>query len=111
MSTFPTRQRDLLLAARGSATQASFARQLGVDRSCLSRYEQEKLGAPVVVLNECLRLLAEQLAGPPESTGIEQALSHVRLAAQALEQAAKIESQNLRRRARRATSQGRREPM
>jgi len=56
--TFPTSQADLLRLARGPLTQAEFAKALGVDRSCLSRYESEKLGAPASVISHCLRTIA-----------------------------------------------------
>jgi hypothetical protein len=42
-------------------SQTQFAKLLGVDRSCLSRYESEKLGAPTSVLNHCLRAVAAQV--------------------------------------------------
>src|SRR5687768_10186726 len=76
--TFPTSQGELLVAARGTATQAEFAKRLGVDRSCLSRYEREQLGAPTAVLNYCLRTVAELHAGVEGASMIDQALAHVR---------------------------------
>jgi DNA-binding XRE family transcriptional regulator len=81
---FPTSQRELLLSARGELTQTAFAKQLGVDRSCLSRYESEALGAPVVVLNYCLQKIAKGHSG--HATPVAQALELVRRAAVALEQ-------------------------
>lgn len=60
---FPTTQGQLIRDARGTMTQAQFARALEVDRSCLSRYESEQLGAPTTVLNHCLRIVAGRLAG------------------------------------------------
>lgn len=56
---FPTSQRELIRAARANSTQSEFARSLGVDRSCLSRYENEALGAPTSVINACLRKVAQ----------------------------------------------------
>jgi hypothetical protein len=56
----PRSQGEVLRLARGSLSQAAFARQLGVDRTCLCRYESEVLGAPTAVLNECLGLLASR---------------------------------------------------
>lgn len=82
---FPTSQRTLLVEARGAATQSEFAQKLGVDRSCLSRYEQEKLGAPVGVLNECLRIVSHKMAETSKLSSVERALAHVRQAAMALE--------------------------
>src|SRR2546427_3123093 len=52
IQTFPTRQSELIRQARGQRTQAEFAKLLGVDRSCLSRYEREQLGAPTSVINQ-----------------------------------------------------------
>lgn len=46
---------------RAGRSQAEFAAALGVSRSCLSRYESEKLGAPTAVLNHCLGAIAAQL--------------------------------------------------
>jgi DNA-binding XRE family transcriptional regulator len=61
LQTYPTSQGELIRSARASATQAEFARFLGVDRSCLSRYESEVLGAPAAVINACLQKIALQL--------------------------------------------------
>lgn len=86
-SQFPTSQSELLRAARGRDTQAAFAERLGVTKSSLSRYENEKLGAPTNVLNYCLRAVANQLQdGHPSA--VEHALMLVRRAAQTLEGAA-----------------------
>lgn len=62
MSTqsFPTRQSELIRQARGPRSQAEFAKLLGVDRSCLSRYEREQLGAPTSVINHCLGAITAQ---------------------------------------------------
>jgi hypothetical protein len=65
-----------------------FAKVLGVERSCLSRYESEQLGAPTKVLNYCLSAIAAQ----PGLTGIadhpvDQALAHARQAVDLLERA------------------------
>lgn len=83
---FPTSQGELIKAARGQETQAAFAKRLGIGKSSLSRYESEKLGAPTIVLNYCLRAVADQLhEGNPSA--VKQALALVRRAAQTLEQA------------------------
>ncbi len=84
---FPTSQSELLRAARGPETQAVFAKRLGVNKSSLSRYESEKLGAPTTVLNYCLRAVANQLQ-ESETSAVQQALALVRRAAQTLERAA-----------------------
>ena len=85
---FPISQGELIKRARGQKPQAAFAKELGVDRTCLSRYESEKLGAPTKVLNYCLRAIAAHME--QSSAGarpVEQALEHVRQAAEFLEQA------------------------
>lgn len=63
-ATFPTSQAQLLKMARGAMTQAQFAEVLGVDRTCLSKYESEKLGAPVAVISYCLRAIAPREMAP-----------------------------------------------
>jgi hypothetical protein len=85
---FPISQGELIKRARGKKVQAAFAKELGVDRTCLSRYESEKLGAPTKVLNYCLRAIAAH-AGQSDAgvRPIEQALEHVRQAADFLERA------------------------
>jgi DNA-binding XRE family transcriptional regulator len=89
LDAFPTSQKQLIRTARSDATQAEFAKKLGVDRSCLSRYESEALGAPTSVINACLQLLAARASGrKPSSSPIEQALVHARQAVEALEAAA-----------------------
>ena len=79
-------QAQLIRAARGSLSQTQFAQVLKVDRSCLSRYENEKLGAPTAVLNHCLRAVAAQLGGAstPE-VPVERALRLAREAVAELE--------------------------
>lgn len=85
---FPRSQGELIKRARGGNTQSAFAKELGVDRTCLSRYESEKLGAPTKVLNYCLRAIAAH-AGVAEAGGrpVELALEHVRQAVGFLERA------------------------
>ena len=85
---FPTSQGELIKRARGEKPQSAFAKELGVDRTCLSRYESEKLGAPTKVLNHCLRAIAAQ-AGQSDAGGqpVEQALAHARQAVDFLERA------------------------
>lgn len=84
---FPTRQADLIRTARGGRSQADFARVLGVDRTCLSRYEREVLGAPPSVINHCLSeisRLSGQLGTVPPS--VDSALSSARELVRVLEQ-------------------------
>lgn len=57
----PSSQAELIRAARGVRTQAEFAKALGVDRTCLSRYEREVLGAPPSVITQCLREVVRML--------------------------------------------------
>ena len=83
---FPTSQGDLLKAARGRETQAAFAEKLGINKTSWSRYESEKLGAPIDVLNYCLKAVAERFQDGNMSA-VEQALALVRRAAHTLEQA------------------------
>ncbi|KRB08300.1 hypothetical protein ASD86_09275 [Lysobacter sp. Root690] len=92
---FPTSQRELLVAARGKESQAAFAKRLGVDRTCLSRYESERLGAPVAVVNFCLRRISNQLQ-TGESSPIQEALALMRRAADTLERVAGQEDLNQR---------------
>lgn len=58
MFIYPTSQSELIRVARGTRTQAEFAKLLGCDRSCLSRYEREQLGAPPSVISTCLDIVA-----------------------------------------------------
>lgn len=90
LAGFPSSQGQLIRFARGEATQAEFARRLGVDRSCLSRYESEALGAPTSVLNTCLQVLAAHVRDSAKPmTAMERALSHARQTVEELEAAAK----------------------
>jgi DNA-binding XRE family transcriptional regulator len=85
-STFyPRSQKELLRLARGEATQKEFANRLDVDKSCLSRYEAEKLGAPVRVINDCLQIIAERLTQTP-GPQFAEALQHAKLTVKLLEQ-------------------------
>ncbi|MGA4332493.1 XRE family transcriptional regulator [Ralstonia nicotianae] len=63
MTSFPPEtQGDLIRWARGHSTQAAFAAARGINKSCLSRYESGKLGAPTHLINYCLRQLAQTLS-------------------------------------------------
>ena len=85
--SFPTSQGQLIRAVRGERTQAEFARALRIDRSCLSRYESEALGAPTAVINHCLAALASSLATAGSKWLVEEALEHARLTVASLEKA------------------------
>ncbi|SFR94633.1 hypothetical protein SAMN05216570_1021 [Dyella sp. OK004] len=89
--SFPSSQRELLIAARGQETQAAFARRLGINRSSLSRYESEQLGIPTAVLNVCLVCISAQLQSG-SNPAIQQALRLVRQATQTLERVANKEA-------------------
>lgn len=82
----PTSQGELIRTARGALTQREFAKTLGVDRTSLSRYESEQLGAPTSVLNHCLAVVSAASASAqniPDRIG--RALNHARLAVRELE--------------------------
>lgn len=84
----PSSQAELIRLARGSRSQAEFARVLGVDRSCLSRYEREVLGAPPSVITACLRTVVQQLhAADPGTPNLSEALLNAREVVSALERA------------------------
>lgn len=83
---FPTSQGELIRSVRAKRTQSEFARLLGVERSCLSRYESEALGAPTSVINHCLTALARSLDGNAgETRPIDEALQHARATVTVLE--------------------------
>ena len=82
---FPQSQKELLRLARGAATQREFAMRLKVDKSCLSRYESGKLGAPVRVIDECLKIVASELSRPGDPS-VAAALEHARMTVKCLEQ-------------------------
>lgn len=86
LKRFPRTQGELLRSVRSDRTQAEFARVLGVERSCLSRYESEALGAPASVITYCLAALARTLESKAGQTWpIDEALGHAREAVAALE--------------------------
>lgn len=79
MFVYPTSQGELIRAARGTRTQVEFARLLGCDRSCLSRYEREQLGASPMVISRCLDIVAKSMRGCGEvSKPYERALLQAR---------------------------------
>lgn len=82
----PSTQSELIRTVRGDRSQVEFARTLGVDRSCLSRYEREVLGAPPSVINYCLAEIRRlHLAGQGERQPITDALKRAREVVIALE--------------------------
>lgn len=98
MLQLPQSQGDLIRTVRGERSQAEFARLLGCDRSCLSRYEREALGAPTEVINFCLRALVAHPESPSSNSDpLAQALGHVRRAVVALETIASNQSTLIRR--------------
>lgn len=79
MFAYPTTQAELIRTARGSRTQAEFAQFLGCDRSCLSRYEREQLGASPAVIGHCLRIVAKSAMNTPKAPKpFERALQQAR---------------------------------
>jgi len=86
MAIFPESQGQLIKAARGKLSQKAFAEKVRVDRSCLSRYENELLGAPTVLLNFCLKAVADQLKDSAHlASPVQRALRHAREAVSELE--------------------------
>lgn len=87
MISYPQTQSELIKLARGDMSQVEFARLLGCDRSCLSRYEREVLGAPPHVISKCLQMVAASLAGQRlQWLPFDKAISHLRQAMAELEQ-------------------------
>ncbi|WP_338025276.1 helix-turn-helix transcriptional regulator [Acidovorax kalamii] len=79
MFVYPTSQGELIRAARGTRTQAEFAKLLGCDRSCLSRYEREQLGASPMVISRCLDIVAKSMRSSEETPRpYERALAQAR---------------------------------
>lgn len=85
MQKLPISQRELLLYARGEATQREFSNELGVKASSYSRYESEKLGAPVHVISACLKKLFEARTKQSDRRRINAALSHAQKVVEQLE--------------------------
>ena len=90
MTSFPPEtQGDLIRWARGTSTQAAFAAARGINKSCLSRYESGKLGAPTALINYCLRQLAQALSSSSHPyPGLDSALQSARKTVSLLEGAA-----------------------
>lgn len=97
MQRYPESQSELIKWARGVRSQAEFARLLGCDRSCLSRYEREVLGAPPHVISKCLQLVAASLSGKQTQwQPFDKALTHVRQAMAELERLQAISSRGVK---------------
>lgn len=89
MFEYPTSQAELIRTARGARTQAEFAEFLGCDRSCLSRYEREQLGASPAVIGQCLQIVAmSQRGSDGRRSPYEVALKRARLVVDELERLA-----------------------
>lgn len=84
--SYPKSQSELLRVARGDLTQAEFARELRVDRTCLCRYERERLGAPSRVINHCLERVAAMAAAKLPDAHIDRALLYTKNAMKSLEE-------------------------
>ena len=67
MQFIPKSQSEMIRRVRGNRSQSAFARELGCDRSCLSRYENESLGAPTTVINYCLKAISQE---EPQPSGL-----------------------------------------
>ena len=94
-SMLPRTQGELIRSARAELSQASFAKQLGVDRTCLCRYESEALGAPSMVINACLQILAQRISsreGRPQEGSLALALEDARRLVRDLERLSERES-------------------
>lgn len=66
------------LLGASARRQATFAEEVGVDRSCLSRYEKETPGAPTKFLNHGLHTVAQQLEAEGASdAGLGKALTQI----------------------------------
>lgn len=86
----PRTQGELIRTARGDRTQKAFALELQVEKSLLSRYESEKLGAPTSVINHCLSFLADAAASTTEKP-VDRALEFARRAVNELERIARLD--------------------
>jgi transcriptional regulator with XRE-family HTH domain len=96
--SFPTSQGQLVKTSRGDESRDSFAKKLGVSRSSLSRYENEKLGVPTRVLNFCLLAIsAPSVQQAQRKTPVDRALELARETVNELESAAKLGTQKRKR--------------
>jgi len=80
--------------ARGVQTQAQFAAALGVDRTCLSKYESEKLGAPASVISYCLRAIAPRDTTLSGESVLRRALWSARQTLSTLEELSEVSPPN-----------------
>lgn len=97
MLAFPQSQGELIRQARGSRSQAEFSRILKCDRSCLSRYESDSLGAPPHVISACLRIVAAlQMTSTDAVLPFARALQHLQDAVRELQQLQSATQQSAR---------------
>ena len=110
MQRYPRSQGELIRFVRSDLTQAEFAKILGVERSCLSRYESEALGAPASVISYCLAALARKAESKAGQTWpIDEALKNARDTVAALERLHGLpESPRIRKATRRRSNDDRR---
>jgi len=89
----PKSQGELIRWARGKSTQVEFAAAHKINKSCLSRYESEQLGAPTRLINDCLAQLAEFLiTNPRAADGLKGALDNARKTVTLLEGLAGVDA-------------------
>jgi DNA-binding XRE family transcriptional regulator len=82
----PQTQGELIRTVRGKRSQSEFAKTLGCDRSCLSRYENESLGAPTSVINFCLKAIAQEMPEQiAKGSPMDTAMRHAKEVVHALE--------------------------
>ncbi|WP_019450432.1 helix-turn-helix domain-containing protein [Cupriavidus sp. BIS7] len=86
---YPRSQAELVRRARGERTQKEFATLLGVEKSCLSRYESGKLGAPTRVIDACLALIADSMDADMATTAVQEALKYSRMVVSLLDSRAR----------------------
>jgi len=86
---YPRSQAELVRRARGERTQKEFATLLGVEKSCLSRYESGKLGAPTRVIDACLALIADSMDADMAPTAVQEALKYSRMVVSLLDSRAR----------------------
>lgn len=110
MQRYPRSQGELIRTIRSDRTQAEFAKILGVERSCLSRYESEALGAPASVISYCLAALARKVESKAgQAWPIDEALESARDTVAVLERLHGLtESPRIRKATRRKDSDDRR---
>lgn len=71
--------------ARAGKSCEAFAKEMGVHRSGMWRYEKEELGVSPSLLTRLLTTVAQQLDGTAVQSPVEKALAHVTQAVHVLE--------------------------